>query len=100
MTKTRIRSVEDDKLEALHKRFVVLTICQIYYISRLLTENGLSNSISKIYSKAAYPIKEIIQANINYCKKFDLNITELDKLLPILYWLLKIHKTPIGARFL
>ena len=61
----RIRSVKDDKLESLHKPFVVLTICQNYYISRLLTENGLSNSISKIYSKTAYLIKEIIQANVN-----------------------------------
>ena len=31
----------------------------------------------------------------NYCKKFDLNITELDKTLLIIYWLPKIHKTLI-----
>ena len=32
-------------------------------------------------------------------RTFDLIITGLDKLLPILYWLPKMHKTPIGARF-
>ena len=32
-------------------------------------------------------------------RTFDLSITGLDKLLPILYWLPKMHKTPIGARF-
>ena len=30
---------------------------------------------------------------------FDLNIAELDKTLQIKYWLPKMHKTPIGARF-
>ena len=29
---------------------------------------------------------------------FDRNIAELDKTLPIIYWLLKMHKTLIGAR--
>ena len=33
-------------------------------------------------------------------RTFDLSITGLDKLLPILYWLPKMHKTPIGARFI
>ena len=43
---------------------------------------------------------EIIQGNISYCKRFDLNIAELDKSLPIMYWLPKMHKTPVGARFI
>ena len=37
---------------------------------------------------------------MNYCKKFDLNIRELDKLLPIRYSLPKTHKTSIGASFI
>ena len=31
---------------------------------------------------------------------FDLNVTGLDKLLPIMYGLPKMHKTSIGARFI
>ena len=31
---------------------------------------------------------------------FDLNIIGLHKLLPIMYWLPKMHKPPIGARFI
>ena len=27
-------------------------------------------------------------------------MTELDESLPIIYWLPKIHKTPVGARFI
>ena len=75
-------------------------ICKIYYISKLLREVGLSNSKSKTYSKATHSIEEIIQGNISYCKRFDLSITELDKSLPIMYWLPKMHKTPVGARFI
>ena len=40
------------------------------------------------------------QANLNYSKKFDQNIKEIDKSLPIMYGLPKMHKTPIGARFI
>ena len=80
------------------KNFVF--ICKIYYISRLLEEVGLSNSKSKTHSKATHSIEELVQASISYCKKLDLNITELDKSLPIMHWLPKIHKTPSGARFI
>ena len=58
-------------------------ICKKYYISKLLAEVDLSNSKSKTYSEATHSIDEIIQANINYCKKFDPYITEVDKTLPI-----------------
>ena len=75
-------------------------ICKIYYISKLLAEINLSNSKSTTYSKATHSIEEIIQPNIRSCKKFDLNITQLDKLLPIMYWLPKIHKTLVGVRFI
>ena len=81
-------------LEELHKSFVAVTIgkaannfaliCKQYYISKFLVEVGLSNSKSKLYSKPTHSMLEIIQTNINYCKKFDLNITELDKSLPLL----------------
>ena len=96
-------------LEAIHKRFAVTIytdannfgfICKKYYISKLLAEIGLSNPKSKTYSKATHSIREIIEANINYRKKFGLNIKEIDKSLPIMYWLPKMHKTPIGARLI
>ena len=83
-------------LEVLHKRsFFVLSIkktvsdfafiFRTYYVSKLLTEVGLSDSKSKTYLRATHSIDEIIQANINYCKEFDLNVTELDETLPIVY---------------
>ena len=53
--------------------------------SKLSAELDLSNSKSKTHSKATHSIEEIIQGNISYRKKFDLNITELNKSLPIMY---------------
>ena len=82
-------------LETLHKRLVIVIIekaannfafvCNKYYISKVLAEIDLSYSKSKAYSKVTHSIEETIQANINHCKNFDLNIIELDKSLPILY---------------
>ena len=66
----------------------------------VLAEVGLFNSKSKTYSKATHSMEEIIQANINCSKNFYLNIKEIDKSVPIMYWLPKMHKTPIGARFI
>ena len=71
----------------------------MYYTSKLLAELNLSNSKSKTYSKATHSTEEIIRPNIS-CKRFDLNIKELDKSLPIMYWLPKIHKTLVGVRLI
>ena len=53
------------------------------------TENllMLNAIISKTNSKATHSIKEIIPANLSYCKNF----TELDGSLPIMYSLTKMH---------
>ena len=45
-------------------------------------------------------MEKLIKTNMKYCTKFDLKITEQDRTLPIIYWLPKVHKTPIGARFI
>ena len=62
-------------------------ITKIYCISKLLAELGLSNSKSKTNSEATHSIEEIIPANISYCLNFNLNITELDESLPIIYYI-------------
>ena len=69
------------------------------YISKPLTEVGLSNSKSKTWSKATLSTKKKVWGNDNYSGNFDLHTTEFDKGLPMIYWLPKIHNVPIGARF-
>ena len=49
------------------------------------------------YSKANFCKDDVIQNNENYFQKFDLILTDKDRSLPIIYWLPKLHKAPIGA---
>ena len=53
------------------------------------------NLLQKSYLEALH--KRFVVVND---RTFDLNITGLDKLLPILYQLPKIYKTPQGAKFI
>ena len=69
-------------------------------MSKFLAEINLSNSKSKAYLKSTLSIEEKIQPNIRSCKKFELNIAELDKSLAIMYCFPKTHDTLVGARFI
>ena len=64
-------------------------------MSKILAEvspNENKNSTST-YSQTLKSKEEIIKTNIKYCKNVDLKITEQDKILHIMYWLPKMHKT-------
>ena len=97
-------------LEHLHRHFVVVPIdkaannfafiCKKYYVSVILKELGLSGLSSNTYEKSNLSKDEIINNNIKFCEKFGLKITEEQKSLPLMYWLPKMHKTPIGTRFI
>ena len=58
--------------------------------------NNIKNNPT--YPKSNFSKNDIIKNNENYCQKFDLKLTDRDPFLPIMYWLPKLHKTPIGAR--
>ena len=98
-------------LETLHKKFVIVTIdkasnnfafiCKKFYISKLLSELGeLGAPKNKTYSKTDISKEKLINNNIDYCKKFGLDVIDKQKGLPRMYWLPKMHKTPIGARYI
>ena len=81
-------------VDVVHKLFAVVTIdiavdnfpfiCEKYYISFFLCYSKLKPTLKLHF------FEKIVQANINYCKKFDLNIKERDKILPIIYWQPKV----------
>ena len=54
---------------------------------------------SSTYSKTSFSIEDFIKNNENYCQKFDLKLTYKDCFLTIMYWLPKIYKRPLAARF-
>jgi len=94
-------------LEHLHKKFVIVPIdkaannfafiCKQFYISKLLSE--VSNS-SSTYSHVTHSQNDLISANKRFCKRFGLEVSEQQNTLPSMYWIPKMHKSPVGARFI
>ena len=97
-------------LDNLHNKFVIVTIdkaannfafiCKKYYIIRLLSEVGVPNGDNPTYQQINQDSQHIISDNISLCEKYGLETTEADKCLPIMYWIPKMHKTPVDARFI
>ena len=97
-------------LQTLHNKFVIVPvdkaannfafICKRYYIVRLLTEVGIPNGNSQTYQLLDRDYHQIIDDNIELCKKYDLKTEEKHHCLPIMYWIPKMHKNPVDARFI
>ena len=101
-------------LDNLHKDFVVVPIdkatrnialiCKIFYASVITRELGLNNNSSTDTYKNAGGLSanDIIDGNIRDLKiKFGIdNIPIENHRLPNMYWMPKMHKNPIKARFI
>lgn len=98
-------------LEELQNNFVMVPIdkaannvafiCKRYYAIVLLKELGLYGTSSPTYERINIPISDVVS---NHCKliyqKFRIKTEDDFKLLPSIYWLPKMHKTPIKSRFI
>ena len=82
----------------------IALICKCFYASVIAKELGLGNNNStKTYNSINnLPTDTIINNNINDLKsKFGIdNVTTENHHLPNMYWLPKMHKNPIKARFI
>ena len=99
-------------LKMLHNKYVLVPIdkaanniaiiCKKYYVEVLLKEIGIlaPEHGNETYVKSQRSSAEIIDENAEYSKRLGLSINEKDKTLPIMYWTPKMHKTPIGSRFI
>ena len=97
-------------LRSLHKKYVIVTvdkaannfafICKQFYVSKLLDEVGQLGRENLTYSKVDTPIQTLILESIKQCNKYGLDVVEKQKCLPIMYWIPKMHKAPIGWRFI
>ena len=97
-------------LEQLHRHFVIVPIdkaannyafiCKSFYVSKLLNEVGINGNPNNTYSKTNEKIEDLINNNVNLCKKFGLDVDQKQLALPNMYWIPKLHKTPIGSRFI
>ena len=104
------RSDVVDYLQNLHSKFVLVPIdkasnnvsiiCKRFYIEVILKEIGVLGEGNTTYDTSDLSKDEIIQSNINYTEKLKLVPSEKDNDLPGMYWIPKMHKNPIGKRFI
>ena len=97
-------------LEELHKNYVIVPIdkasnnvaiiCKKFYIHRLLNEVGLFSNGSNTYILSNKSESDIINNNLQYSEKLGFKTLEINKTLPIMYWMPKMHYTPSRARFI
>ena len=97
-------------LNELHKKFVLVpidkaanniaVICKKHYVEVILKEIGLSGNPTDTYKESPKDKEEIIFENLQYLDRLKLKSEEKDKELPVMYWTPKMHKNPIGSRFI
>ena len=98
-------------LKYLHKHFVLVPIdkasnniaiiCKRFYVEVILKETGvLGNVGNPTYTHSEKVALDIISENCEYTSRLGYSVSENDKVLPIMYWIPKMHKSPIGHRFI
>ena len=72
-------------------------IWKMFCISKILFKLGEYNNIqsNSAYSKENFSKVDTIQNNEHYCQKFYLRLTDKDYFLVIMYWLSKLHTSPM-----
>ena len=61
---------------------------------------GILDAGNETYEKIDKNQEEIIQDNVEYNRRLKLSNGSKDKSLPIIYWIPKLHKNPVGSRFI
>ena len=76
------------------------SFASFFYVNKILKEVGLNGTPSPTYSTAEHTKESIISNNKKFCQNFDLKVTQDLESLPLMYWTPKLHKNPIGFRFI
>ena len=101
-------------LREIHNKFVLVPIdkaanniafiCKRFYASVIVKELGLQNinsANSSTYESLNIDIADIMKSHKDtLTEEFNINIDHSMELLPTMYWIPKIHKDPIGFRFI
>ena len=66
----------------------------------ILKEIGKIGEPSETYTTEENDKEQIVHDDCLYTDRLKLNFGEKDKCLPIMYWMPKMHKNPIGFRFI
>ena len=98
-------------LKNLQKHFVLVPIdkasnniaiiCKRFYVEVILKEVGVLGDLGNpTYTHADRESIDIISENCEYTSRLGYDVSENDKILPIMYWIPKMHKSPMGHRFI
>ena len=97
-------------LDVLHSKYVfvpidkaannIAIICKKFYVSVILKEIGILDAGNKTYETSNGNIDEIIHVNLEYNSRLNLTNSKSDEKLPMMYWTPKLHKNPVGSRFI
>ena len=98
-------------LENLQQHYVIVTIdkasnnfafvCKRFYVSKILTELGNNLQPNPTYNFCNVTPDEVIDDNVETSKKYGLVVADNKfKSLPLMYWMPKMHKNPVGFRFI
>ena len=112
----RRRNVLSDKhckeyLEDFQKRFVlvpadktsnnVLIVCKKYYLDVVLKELDTCNGAGpQTYTSCSAHVENLVVEHQQFMSRQNIKIPDDMKQLPTFYWLPKMHKNPIGSRFI
>ena len=116
----KVKSVFDDneakaELKRLQKDFVIVPIdkaannlafiCKQHYAEIIFSELNYSQILSTSSSSDTYEFitkssADIIQEHRNELAKHKLELKEGMDCLPLMYWIPKLHKNPVGNRFI
>ena len=100
-----------DYLEQFHSKFVVTPIdkaannvaiiCKRFYINAILDELGIPDNSSATYRISTLQSEQIVNINNELCKKFTKKeLEDPQKILPVIYWIPKMHYSPCRKRFI
>ena len=99
-----------EHLANLHEKFVIVPIdkasnnvaivCKKYYAEVLLREVGKIGGESTTYVETDKALDEIIHEDLLNVERKGLDVGGAKHSLPLMYWMPKIHKNPVGFRFI
>ena len=97
-------------LENLHKHYVsvpidkaansIAIVCKRHYVEGILKEIGIMGEGNSTHCKIENSVQDIVEENVKESEVFGFNISEKEECLPSMYWIPKMHKTPISHRFI
>ena len=84
-------------------RNIIIIICKRYYIEILIKELGLDNCSTptgnSTYTSCQMLSEDIVNTHDTFTKSFGIELSDDDKKLPYLYWIPKLHKSPVKHPF-